>query len=241
MGWMNERDMRWRGRHLRSVNAFKILCHMAFVSMDGDERPYYNGGWERLALACGYDVGRVVGHPRGPHKTAVNAVNKACGQLADEGLIRLVESGAPGRNAKWELLLTEVIPENLGNEPVDNSVAGDAGEGGFVPGVFGNERSREPMPIIPENPGQTFPKTSGTEKSIRKAREDQDEENRLASQPELSSRDGRPVDKAEAVAATDDEGEGDVAHAPVTGVALVRHHLQLVRGGNAGALHVKEQ
>ena len=97
------------------------------------------------------------------------------------------------------------------------------------------------MPIIPENPGQTFPKTSGTEESIRKAREDQDEENRLASQPELSSRDGQPVDKAEADAAADDGAEGDEAQAPVTGAALVRHHLQLVRGGNTSALHVKEQ
>lgn len=150
MGHRNLSAARWAGRVLRSANAVKALNEMAYVSMDADVPPLYWGGWERLAIAIGYDVpaepdpsdsGPAAIRARARRKTAMNAAGAATKALAEVGLIRLARAEAPGRNSEWSLDLS------LANGPAKS----------------GSERSREVRDDGPGNPGTTVPRSPGPE------------------------------------------------------------------------------
>ena len=72
------------------------LLIMANTAHDKDPEPAYWAGWKPIARALGLS---------GSDRTMNNRVNKILGELADLGVVELVEHSAPGRNARYRLHL----------------------------------------------------------------------------------------------------------------------------------------
>ena len=70
------------------------LLVMANTAQDRDPQPCYWAGWKPIARALGLS---------GSERTQHHRVNKILGELADLGVVELVELPAPGRNAKYAL------------------------------------------------------------------------------------------------------------------------------------------
>jgi len=151
MGYQNIGRAQLAGRGLRSVNAYKVLIEMAKVALDKDEPPVYFGGWERLALVLGQDVGASTDEAK--RKTALNAVCAAQQVLVRASLIRRDrDPRAKGRTAAYALLIDAFASLTDGGQAAESE---DVGPG--LPGTSKSRTFRETGPGLPGTQLPDFP------------------------------------------------------------------------------------